>query len=568
MEKKVFVIGMDGATLDLILPWVKEGRLPAFARLIEEGTYGPLESTANQRSASAWTSIMTGKNPGKHGIYEFYDYVPGTYDIRFLNGNDRDSESLWKILSRHGKKVNVINVPMTYPAEEVNGVLIAGLDSPGSKSKGFMYPPELQKDLAEKFGDYIIEPGVTGFIVGGKIDEALENLYRELDQKVKIANYLMDSHSWDFFMVVFRSLDAAQHCFWKHIDPLHPEYTKEGNKSYGDVIYNVYKRVDQFIEELLRKIGEEVTLIIVSDHGFGRKHCATSQLNQWLGSKGYLTFKGSKVSSSKRWYQEVQTSILAGAYKKVVGKTPRRLKEWLVKLFSGLRNRVQSRLIFSGIDWEKTTAYSDTLFPYIRINLKDREPLGIARVEEYDALIAQLKADLKECRDSESGEKIVDKVFHRDEIYWGEHLSKAPDLLIRWREDIAINSIAINGSRKESLKAYPLIPGEDPRIISGDHRLNGIIFLKGSNIRRNHLISDANIIDVASTILYQLECPIPDDIDGKVLQKAFDESHLNTNPPKFEEGGKDSDGQRPSSEYSKEDKDAVAERLRGLGYIE
>lgn len=569
MDKKVFIIGLDGATLDLILPWVKERKLPAFARLIKEGVHGPLESTPNQRSASAWTSFMTGRNPGKHGIYEFYDYVPGTYDIRFLNGNDRRAESLWGALTRNKKRVVVINVPMTYPAEEVNGLLVAGLDSPGPKSKGFTYPQDFQKELDSKFGNYIIEPGITGFIVKGEIDEALKSLYRELDQKFNITNDLMDSYQWDFFMVVFRSLDAVQHCFWKFMDPLHPDYTEEGNKKYGNVIFDIYKRIDQFIDALLKKIDNNVTLIIMSDHGFGRKHRATSQLNQWLESKGYLFTRDSDEVLSRRWSSDIQAKVLARLYKGVVGKTPRSLKEKLVKFFPDIRNKIQTRLIFAGIDWERTMAYSDTLFPNIMINLKDREPLGTVKDNEYNELIKMLISDLKECRDSKSGDKIVDQVFERDEIYSGPHSYKAPDLLIRWREDISINGIKIeNASQKSNPNFYPLIPGEDPRIISGDHRLNGILFLKGGNIRQNHEINDAGIIDIAPTVLYILDCLIPEDIDGKVLKDAFAGSYFDTNPPLFEKGGIIKDKSEASTEYSTEDSDTIASRLRDLGYIE
>ncbi len=571
-KNKVFIIGLDGATLDLIHPWVNKGRLPGFARLIERGAHGRLESTPNQRSASAWTSLLTGKNPGKHGIYEFYEYVQGTYDIRFLNGSDGDSDSLWKILSRNGKKVIVVNVPMTYPAEEVNGILIAGLDSPGADSEGFMFPSDIKKELHGKFGNYIIEPGITGFIVGGKIDEALKTLNQELEQKFEIAKHLMNTKPWDFFMVVFRSLDAAQHCFWKYTDPVHPQYTEEGNRKYGDAIYNVYKKLDMFIEEYMDKIDDNTTLMIVSDHGFGRKHSAAQALNNWLESKGYLVFKDPETSSSFGVYRKLQTKILAGLYSKVVGKTSRKIKERLVKLFPGLRNMVQSRLIFADIDWKKTKAYSDTLFPNIIINLKGREPLGIVEAHEYRDLIEKIKTDIKGCRNSETNECIVEDVFERSEIYWGKHLDKAPDILIRWREDILINTINIDkkqGNSAAESHSYPLIPGEDARIISGDHHLNGVLFLKGKDIKQNHILEGSKIIDIASTVLYQLGCKIPDDIDGEVLKGAYNKDYFNATPPGIEKtGAKKEDRPKASFKYSEEDSEAVAARLRNLGYLE
>lgn len=569
---KVFITGIDGATLNLIIPLVKEGRLPNFGRLINEGACGRLRSVPNQRSAAAWTSLMTGKNPGKHGIYEFYEYVPGTYDIRFLNAGNRNSESLWGLLSRHGKKVIVINVPMTYPAEEVNGILISGLDAPGSKSKGFMYPPGLSRELTEKFGDYLLEPGITGLIVEGRIDEAIEMLHKELDQKYDITNYLMDTYPWDFFMVVFRSLDAVQHCFWKYMDPLHPGYTPEGNKLYGNVICDVYKKLDSFIGKLLAKFDEKVVFMIVSDHGFGRKHCATAQLNQWLESKGYLHMNRRSGSLLPKRYQSLQAKYLAGIYKAIVGKTSRRFKEKLVKLFPEIRNKVQSRLIFAGIDWSRTRAYSDHLFPNIMINLKGREPLGTVEEDEHREIIKKIKTELLECRDNKTGERIVEAVFEKDEIYSGPYTEYAPDLLVRWREDIIINGIEIENSHHKCSTlsiSHPPIPGEDSRIISGDHQLDGIIFVKGPAIKQNHELKNAEIIDIAPNVHYQLNCPIPDDVDGKIFTKAYERSYLTKNLIIEEVIGSElRNGTRSGSIYSKEDSEAIAERLRNLGYLE
>ncbi len=569
VKNRVFVIGLDGATLDLITGWVSEGRLPGFSRLMKDGVWGRLESVPNQRSAAAWTSLMTGKNPGKHGIYEFYEYVPGTYDIRFLNGGDRDGSTVWGLLSDQGKRVVVINVPMTYPAEEVNGVLISGLDAPGPESGGFLHPPSLKGELTERFGEYIIEPGITGSIVGNRIDEAVEKLSSELKQKSDITKYLMDSRQWDFFMVVFRSLDAAQHCFWKFMDPGHPAYTEEGNRNYGDVIYRVYSMVDDVLTELMERFGDEVTLMVVSDHGFGRKHGATQALNDWLLSKGYLHYRDDDASSTLGAFGSIGTRALAGLYKNVVGRTSRRLKERLVKFFPGIRDKVQSRLIFSGIDWHRTVAYSDTLFPNIRINLKGREPLGIVDDGEYSDVLERIKADLLEIRDSVTGERIVDSVFFRDEIYHGPHTHKAPDILIRFREDIPINSIRIEGGEKNLARSYPLIPGEDPRVISGDHRLNGIIFMKGKDIKKGRPMDGANIMDFAPTVLYLMDSPIPDDMDGKVLTEAFNESHIKESPPRFtKQSGQSSDGPKTHTASSKEESEAVAARLRDLGYLE
>ena len=221
---KVFIFGLDGASLDLLLPWIDAGHLPGFARLISEGSYGTLESVPNQRSAAAWTSFQTGKNPGKHGILEFYDRIPNTYDIRFVNARTREGSSFFRIASDAGKRMSVINVPMSYPAEEINGTFLAGLDAPGVNSRGFSYPPALIREVEEAVGSYVIEPGMTGCIVNGEVDKAADLLFEEIECKKRTSRYLMKKAPWDLFVTIFRSTDAVHHCFWKYHDPTHPQH--------------------------------------------------------------------------------------------------------------------------------------------------------------------------------------------------------------------------------------------------------------------------------------------------------------------------------------------------------
>ena len=172
---KVLVIGMDGATFDLIDPWIKEGKLPVLERCIKQGTRSPLLSTPLSNSAQAWSSFITGKNPGKHGIYDFFETLPDSYGVRFLNASFRSGKSIWRLVSEAGKKVGIINVPITYPAEEVNGFLIPGLDSPGTEGN-FAYPRGLMEEINEHSGEYIVEAGIWGYIRRGKPDIALEKL--------------------------------------------------------------------------------------------------------------------------------------------------------------------------------------------------------------------------------------------------------------------------------------------------------------------------------------------------------------------------------------------------------
>jgi len=554
-KPRAIVVGIDGGSPQLVEAWAAQGKLPGFARLMEEGAFGPLASVPNMRSAAAWTSFMTGRNPGKHGIYEFYEYAADLQRIRFLKGGDRDGATIWGLLSAAGRKVGVINVPMTYPAERVNGFLIAGLDAPGRKSRGFVQPPELLAELEERFGEYILEPGLTGHIVAGNTDTAVERLWEELEQKVKVSDHLAAVKPWDLFVTVFRSLDAVQHCFWKHMDAEHPFHDPAQAKRYGSVILEAYQRVDRYLSELLDRLDDDTSLFVISDHGFGAKHPATTQLNRWLEAEGFLTYRR----------RGILQKLLGSVYRAVVGGTFRRTKERLTRYLPFLRNIVQYQLCFAQIDWKKTSAYSDTLYPTIWVNRRPEGPMGGGASEErYRELIGRLRERLADCRDSVTGMPVVDEVFGKGEIYHGPHVDRAPDLLIRWREDTTIHGLA--GLKRED-GSDTRIPGEDPSVISGDHRVHGILFARGPFVRRGVRVDHANLVDIAPTVLYAMKEPVPRDMDGRVVQEIFEESFSRENEVRRSEAGGDGSG-GPDEGYSDEDEAVIAERLKALGYLE
>ncbi len=568
-DRKVFVLGLDGATFDVIDRMIAEGRLPAFAGMKKEGVFGRLESVPNQRSAAAWTSFQTGKKPCKHGIFEFYDIIPETYNLKFVHAGSRDGRSLWNILSGMGRKVGVINVPMTYPAERVDGFLIAGLDCPSVRSRGFTWPRELAGELRSTLGPYMIEPGLTGAMVGGRVREAVDMIGVELDQKMNTARHLMKTRHWDVFAVVLRSLDAVQHSFWKYMDPLHPDHDPLEAEELGGVIDNTYSKIDCFLGELIESLDKNTTILVMSDHGFGRKHAATGQLNQWLESQGCLACEKPGGGSSRK--------LLGRLYRNAVGLTSRRMKERLWNVFPSLRDNVQSRLCFANIDWKGTRAYSDSLFANLRVNLKGREREGIVNPgAEYDSFVAKLVAGLGELRDSKNGEKIVSLVLLRDATYEGPHKEKAPDVLIRWREDIVISGIAIENRNRLRSPATPPIPGEDHRIISGDHHLHGIFLIRGPDLRAGVEIDGAGIIDLAPTILHGMGLPVPDDMDGCVLEAIFLPESQAGGKVRIEKTATQEDqgekGEKTDSDeneaYGSDEEAEIRKRLKSLGYVE
>lgn len=579
IQEKVLIIGLDGATFDLIKPLVKEGRLPTLKRFLENGTHGVLLSTPQSISPQAWTSFMTGKNAGKHGIFDFVEPVPNSYDVRFINASYRNGKTLWKILSDAGKKVVVINVPITFPAEEVNGCMISGWDSPGL-SQNSVHPPDLLLEVNNAVGNYILEPGVTGFIQKGRRDLALNKMYESIENRLGTAKYLLKNKEWDFFIVVFTSADRVHHFFWKYINPKHPNYDPEDKEGFGSAIFSVYQKLDKAVNDLINHRSEDTTVFIMSDHGGGPSSNKAFYINHWLVEQGFLRFtSGNSVKSRTKKSGLKALRKINFLLKSFLS---RRIKEKLARYFPGLRNRVDSTLYLSGIDWDNTLAYSRENAPTIWINLKGREPKGIVEPgDAYEKVREDIINKLLSLRCPQTNEPIVERVLKKEEMYSGKYTYKASDLLIQWKNDDYIQRPSYtnkNGKWHQFLTHKELEWAETVSRPSGDHRREGIFLALGKHIKQSLQIQDANIVDVFPTVLFTMGIPIPEDTDGRILTEIFKEDFIQHNHVKISSQQETADyvqaqacterSERKERTYSDSEAALIEERLKGLGYID
>ncbi|RLI74042.1 hypothetical protein DRP04_15145 [Archaeoglobales archaeon] len=462
---------------------------------------------------------MTGKNPGKHGIYHYIEYVHETYDYRVVTSSDIKSRRLWSILSDFGKKVGVVQVPMVYPPDKVNGFFISGgLTTPSDENINFTYPPNLRDLLIKKFKFKI---GITERCYEGNEDNFLADVNYTDERKAKVTLYLMKNYDWDFFMVVFVNLDAVQHFFWRYMDTTHPGYDPEKAKKYGDAILNCYKKYDGFIGKMLDVIDDETTVIVMSDHGFGPLY-KELHLNKWLMDKNLLKVKEKKDIPFHRYLlsrtgltrEMVATLVNKLHLEKIAKSMPKRLKRAL-----------PSHYVPFEIDWSRTKAYSVATHGLLYINLKGRNPSGIVEPgEEYEELRNYIIRELYKLKDPENGKKIVVRVYKREELYRGKYVNKAPDLLVMtdmtYQNIGTLDNTLLRPSWKPEEGKLSLLTKQRP-LASGSHRMEGIFIMKGENVKRNEKIKNAEIIDIAPTILHMMGVPVPLDMDGKVLKDAF-----------------------------------------------
>lgn len=561
---KVLVVGLDGATFDNIKPWVEQGLLPTFARLLDRGVHGTLRSSVPPITAPAWTSFMTGKNPGKHGLYNFVEPQPGAYKIRYANAKSRVGKTLWQLLSDAGITVGSINVPMTYPPDEVDGYMISGLDAPEG-STSITYPPELYAELASKFDKVSKQIRYLGFL---KTDERRDAVLRSLEEADKhylqLTRHLMESRPVDVTMVVFTSTDTVQHFFYHYMDPQHPHYDAEGAVRYKDAILDVYRRMDGIIADLISGLGDDATVVLMSDHGFHSASGRVVHLNRFLEDLGLLRRTRARASASVRLFRKIDTFLRESL-------SPQK-KARLADMFPALRRKWESRYGgFADIDWKNTKAFCYevlTFPPGIWINRQGVHRDGVvADGPEYDAVLRLITDRLYELKDPVTGEALVTRVYRKEEVYQGSQLAQAPDLSLAWWDGVSF--VAKQSSDESAVVEFvggrPLGAGE----WSGVHAMDGIVTFRGKAFRPGLRLENADIVDVTPTLLYLLGLPVPDDLDGRVLLEAFTEEHVAShgNPVRGGSSGGPS-SERSANTYSDDESDQVAERLRGLGYIE
>ena len=292
MPARVLIIGLDGATFDLIEPWTDS--LPCLARLMDQGSWGRLRSTLPPATFPAWTSLMTGVNPGQHGIFDFTRRVSGPggarpYRIEFINATYRQRSTIWRLLSQAGRRVGVMGLPATYPPEPVNGFLISGFDSPVTTGidRSFVHPPGLYDEILRAVGPYEITDFQELHIGPGWHTMALRKLLHAARRRTQIAAYLLDRELWDCFMVHFGESDTVAHHFWAFHDRHSPRRAatrcdEDTAADLRDAIHTVYRALDRAIDELLAHATEDAIVMIVSDHGSGGTGDQVLYLNRWL----------------------------------------------------------------------------------------------------------------------------------------------------------------------------------------------------------------------------------------------------------------------------------------------
>ncbi|MFQ6067363.1 MAG: alkaline phosphatase family protein [bacterium] len=488
---KIIVIGLDGACFELIDPWIEQGELPNLRKIRDEGTWGDMNSCLPPTTSPNWKCYSTGKNPGKLGICWWENIDFKGKKIYFPRNRIHKNKEMWDYLGEAGKRVCVVNMPLTYPPRPVNGILICGSADAGDH--GFTYPADLERYLEENY-DYRVHPPILGPLSASpddveRTEQQVSQIIKIIESRFRVAKDFWEQRDVDFLHVTTFYINQLQHSFWN------AEYTKKA-----------WQVIDQNIGEL---VGREHNIIIMSDHGCNEVKEAFN-INTWLQTEGYLKLNRTISDLLYRIGLNRQRAVKIARALHLENVLPRVIPRQISGFLPDRNGAVGGSALMAGsaktqkVNWDKTVSLASGQGPiYIAPNLRQQ-------LEEYKSLRDELIEKLQGLKSGLSGEAPISKVFRKEDIYQGEYLPEMPDLVADQAKGFTICG---DIGRKEAF--------ELPRGWRGENKKAGLFMAYGPDIKNGQTIEAISILDLAPTILHMMGLPIPQDMDGKVLTEIF-----------------------------------------------
>ncbi|MFX1256863.1 MAG: alkaline phosphatase family protein [Promethearchaeota archaeon] len=500
-KKKILIIGLDGASWSLFDNILESGYMPYLKKLKNEGAYGSILSTIPPISPAAWGTIQTGIDAINNHVYEFYCFNKANRSLQIVNSNFLKN-TIWEILSIVGKRVGIVNVPMTYPPKKVNGYIVSGILTP-SLDSNFTYPPNLRDVILKKIPNYQLH--YSEDIRYGNphynIKEFIRQRMKNVKDRTKICLYLINNYKFDIFMVNFQANDILQHVLWG--------YMEENNRLYcEDIKLYIFKHfhttldlcIQTLREEFIRKSNSDLLTIILSDHGC-ETHTKRFFLGDWLYQQNLLKIKKNIINLYI--IKKLKDLLL----KITISKFQAKLMIFLKKIKNkskGLKKFEQETTFFQNIiDWENSYSFSMGISNYGLIFI-------LKKGEEKDKVINFLKNKLYQIKDPEFNLNIVERVYIKEELYNGNRPELIPDIIIKPKKGYSFTGLFQN---KKNL--FQKIRKKSDFAI-GKHNEEGILIIHGQSVS-NTKIKNAHLKDIVPTILNYFHLPIIDYLNGKIL---------------------------------------------------
>lgn len=537
MITKTVLIGLDGATFSVLDALMDDGVMPFLRSVVESGVRAELRSVVPALTPPAWTSLMTGRSPGVHGIFNFLrNEAPGSPRIRFLSSQDVGCETIWSLVNRHNVRATVLNFPLTFPAPPTSGYVVAGGWMPWRQLRLGCYPNDLYDQLKTIPGFNPRELAMDmeheeKALEGCRQDEYegwIDLHIRRERQWFNVLRFLMQNDPTELTAILFDGVDKLQHLCWRFIDPAYAHtLTTQEERRVRDRCLEYFRELDGLIAEIAGLAGPEATLVFASDHGFGPQ-ARTLFIHTWLEQEGYLAWAD--------------------------GQAPRPSGSAVLGMGQIARHVYQ-------LDWERTKVYASMPGGNgIHIVRADSDhPHGVPD-DEYESLRDQIIADLYDLQDPASGEQVVARVWKREEVFAGPFLELAPDLTLELADGGLFSILA---------GEQAVMPRSEP---TGTHRPEGVFLARGPEVRQGVRLDELSILDVAPLLLHSLRVSVPAELEGQLPVAALEPSAAQDRAveaiPAQVTVAAAPVRSEAVADFDADEEEEIMLRLRALGYVE
>lgn len=544
---------MDAACWEYLHPLLQRDRLPNLAELAARGSAGVLRSVMPPITPAAWSSLVTGANPGKHGIYDWVRRLPGGYEYAPVNARQRVGTPVWKRLNAAGIRTGVVNIPLTYPVEGLDGFMLCGFGTPAAK-RDLTYPPEALAEIESRFGPY--QPDIC-MNQGGHATVWDYQVEREFQSRqVRIAAQLSRAYQVQVLFINLMLLDHANHLM--------------ANMA---VVEQAMVDADADLGLLLKEFVPD-NVMLISDHG-SRRVRGVFLLQAWLAERGYLkrtprppSERAQAVNYLLRQWRNGGNGFAARAGRRLLREGLLRLPRPVIRR---LRAELENVIPLATLQMETTDRFlpaGTSVYPSgsnrgnLNLNMIGREAEGIVPEGERQALLEQLCLELSTVVDPETNEPLFVGLYRPVELYAGPFIENAPDLTgdyyaSRWS---IVNNLP--GLNRRPWRHF--LTGER---WYGDHSRDGIYVFAGKDFSRQTDPGKAGLLDIPATLLYLYSVPQPEDYDGRPLLETMRAEVILKRPIEYQPGD---DRQVEITNIGEliEGEDELVARLIDLGYLQ
>ena len=494
------VLGIDAANPDLLRRGCEDGSLPTLAFLTERGTQGSLQNVEGFHIGSTWPSFYTGTGPAEHGFHYLVQLAPNSYEYRRVTETGLvQRPPFWSALSEAGKRVAVLDVPLTALDPGLNGIQVVEWGGHDSVYGFCTSPPSLAKELIGTFGTHPQGPVCDGVRTSAAdYERFIQALLEGVEKKTAMTRELLAREPWDFFMQVFTESHCVGHQAWHLHDPSHPAFDADLAAAVGDPVMRVYQAIDRAIGEILADCGDAAVLVFTA-HGMDHWYGAQFLLPEIVERMGWATPLPPPRVPSRGWiYQAAR-----GVWRMLPATLRARLRPHLARRESAPTTPTL------GIDPKRTVCFvqlNGLAVGGLRLNLVGREPEGqVTPGAEAAALEDEIERELLAIVNKDTGRRLIRRVLRTRDNHQGEHLDTLPDLLVEWDPEHVVGAQPLADGRGATVRAHSPrlgdLEGTNTYGRSGENRPEGWFVATGGRAAQGRETAPPPLVRLAAEVL-------------------------------------------------------------------